>query len=119
MVGMVCVNRNENVCMFPLTHTYRQPTTGGENMANIIVNADLQEQIDTLNELLKKMSQVEDKAKEITFLTVSDLAKMTGWSKTTVRELFNRKDFPCCDFGKEKIAEINAVRAYFGVPRRD
>ena len=88
-------------------------------MANIMVNADLQEQINQLNALLEKMSQVEDKTKEITFLTVSELAKMTGWSKTTVRELFNRKDFPCCDFGKEKIAEINAVRAYFSVPRRN
>ena len=35
-----------------------------------------------------------------------------------VLELYNKKDFPSCDYGREKIAEINAVRNYFSVPRR-
>lgn len=88
-------------------------------MANITVKADsLQEQIDKLDELLTKLSLVEDKTKALTFITIPELAKITGWSRKIVNDLYNRKDFPSCDFGKQKIAELNAVREYFSVPRR-
>lgn len=88
-------------------------------MANITVEADgLQEQIDKLNELLEKLSLVEDKTKALTFITIPQFAKITGWSRAVVNDLYNRKDFPSCDFGKQKIAELNAVREYFSVPRR-
>ena len=46
------------------------------------------------------------------------MCEATGWSEPTVKNLFNRPDFPSCDFGKEKKAEITAVINYFSVPRR-
>lgn len=60
-------------------------------------------------------SRVKEK---IMFLNIDDVVELTHWSKKKVQELFNRDDFPSCDFGKEKIAEANAVIKYFSVPRR-
>lgn len=44
--------------------------------------------------------------------------EMTGWGRNTVNKLFDEPDFPCCDFGKEKKAEIHAVLQYFSKPHR-
>lgn len=62
--------------------------------------------------------QLSENAKMLRFITIREMAELTGWSITTVKKLYNRPDFPCCDFGKEKMAEINAVIKYFSVPRK-
>lgn len=82
--------------------------------------------IDTLEQLTEKMTTIVNKVEAIEnsllnepkFYTIDETAKLLGWSKTTVQELFNCKDFPCCDFGKRKVVEISALKKYFSVPRR-
>lgn len=84
---------------------------------DIKVDENLQEQINQLERILQLLEQVKEK-KYLTFVGVKDMCEATGWSEPTVKNLFNRPDFPSCDFGKEKKAEITAVINYFSVPRR-
>ena len=44
------------------------------------------------------------------FVTIAQLVALTGWSYPSVQKLFNHPDFPTCDFGKEKMAELSAVK---------
>lgn len=88
-------------------------------MVDISINTgNLQEQIDQLSTLIEKLGLLENKTQMLTFINIQQFAKITGWSIATVQDLFNRKDFPSCDFGKTKIAELTAVQKYFSVPRR-
>lgn len=75
-------------------------------------------QIEKLKELLKLQEEVHNNVISLAFLSVEDVMKLTGWGRNTVNKLFDEPDFPCCDFGKEKKAEIHAVIKYFSVPRR-
>jgi len=84
----------------------------------ILINENLSEEINKMQKLLDQLNQIKNKAKMINFITTKDFVQMSGWSEPTVQKLFNREDFPSCDFGKEKIAEIGAVINYFSVPRR-
>ena len=76
------------------------------------------EQIKKLKELLELQMEVKDNIVYLTFIGVEDLVEMTGWGRNTVNKLFDEPDFPCCDFGKEKKAEIHAVLQYFSKPHR-
>ena len=51
------------------------------------------------------------------FYTIEDVMKLTKWSRKVVQRLFNRKDFPCCDYGKARCVEAHALIAYFAVRR--
>ena len=51
----------------------------------------------------------------IKFLTIKQVTELTGWNLNTTRNVFNRPDFPSCDFGKEKVIEIHALVNYFSV----
>lgn len=61
-----------------------------------------------LNKIVWKLQRIVDLQKaaesslEKMFVSAKDLSKMTGWSVNTCREIFNREDFPCCDYGQEK-----------------
>lgn len=88
-------------------------------MPNISVDTgSLQEQINQLKELIEKIGLVEDKTKMLQFITIEEFAKISGWGICAVQDLYNRDDFPSCDFGKRKVAEVSAVKHYFSVPRR-
>lgn len=84
----------------------------------IAVNTDLDKQLTNIKELIKTMDILDNKVDKLKFIDVDELSTLTGWSKRTVQDLFNKPDFPSCDFGKEKKAEIHAVMKYFSVPRR-
>ena len=79
---------------------------------------DLDNELEKIKELLTLQNKLTENARMIRFITIREFAKITGWSVNTVQYLFNRPDFPSCDFGKEKIAEVSAVIKYFSVPRR-
>lgn len=79
---------------------------------------DIDLQINKLKELIKLQEEANDLSKSIAFISIKDFCQITGWSESTVQNLFNRPDFPSCDFGKEKKAEVHAVIKYFSVPRR-
>ncbi len=79
---------------------------------------DLDEQLAEIRNLVAELKELESAVDKICFLSITDVMKMTGWSRPTVEKMFNRPDFPSCDFGKEKIVELTALRDYFSVPRR-
>ncbi len=78
----------------------------------------IDEQIKKLKELIELQSEVKNNTAFLTFVGVEDLMEMTGWGRNTINKLFDEPDFPCCDFGKEKKAEIHAVLQYFSKPHR-
>lgn len=84
---------------------------------DIKVDGNLQEQINQLERIIQLLDQIEER-EPLNFISIKDMCKMTSWSEPTIKKLFNRPDFPSCDFGKEKIAEVSAVKKYFSVPRR-
>lgn len=82
-------------------------------------------ELDTLEQLTEKIAEVVGKVEKIEmsitqpkFYSITEVAKMLGWSEPTVQDLFNRRDFPSCDFGKKKVVEVTALKNYFSVPRR-
>ena len=79
---------------------------------------DLDKELDKVQKLMTSIEKLADNTRMIRFITIREFAKITGWSVTTVKHLYNRPDFPSCDYGKEKIAEVSAVVKYFSVPRR-
>lgn len=87
-------------------------------MANLRIDFEVEEQIKKVQKLIDELSELENKVNRLIFVTIEDLCDMTGWSPVTVQNLYNRADFPSCNFGKTKVAEISAVKKYFSVPRR-
>ena len=86
----------------------------------MVINIDtkLDEQLDKVKEILHYLHEIESTTELLRFITIKEFAKITGWSIPTVQNLYNRKDFPSTDYGKEKKAEIHAIVEYFKVPRR-
>ena len=82
------------------------------------IDTNLDEKLEKAKALLKYLKEIDNQVVKLQFVTIQDVVDATGWSKPTVQDLFNRKDFPSSDFGKEKQAEIHAVINYFSVPRR-
>ena len=85
---------------------------------SISIETDLDKTLEKVKELIESLNLLEDKTKKLQFISINDICEATGWSPNTVQDLFNRPDFPCCDYGKEKKAEIHAVIDYFKVPMR-
>ena len=76
------------------------------------------EELEKAKALLETLLKIEETSKALNFLTIKDVVAATGWGFATVQQLFNRPDFPSCDFGKEKVVEIHAALQYCSVPRR-
>ena len=85
---------------------------------NITIDTNLDEQLDKVKEILHYLHEIESTTELLKFITIKEFAEITGWSIPTVQNLYNRKDFPSTDYGKEKKAEIHAIIEYFKVPRR-
>lgn len=68
-------------------------------------------------QLIKIFNILEEKAdkirNQIGFYTIKDVCELTGFSEPTVQAIFNRPDFPVCDYGKRKIVLISAFCDYF------
>ena len=86
----------------------------------IAVDSELGPQLNNLKEFLKEVQELEKTTKGLHFLTVDEIVekKILPWSRKTVQDLFNRPDFPSCDYGKEKVVEVYAFKEYFNMPRR-
>ncbi len=59
-----------------------------------------------------------EKLAEPKFYSIKEVAKMMDMSLATTQKMFNRKEFPSIDFGKEKKVEREALKEYCKVPRR-
>lgn len=87
-------------------------------MSKLEINTNLDEHLNKAKELLKTITEVEEKAEFIQFMSIKEFAEVAKMSEKKAQEVYNKPDFPSCDYGKEKVAEIHAVRQYFSVPRR-
>lgn len=85
---------------------------------NILLNTDIDKEIQKTSELIDKLNEANQITKTLKFISIKEFCNLTGWSLKTVQNLYNRKDFPSTDFGKEKKAEIHAIIEYFKIPRR-
>lgn len=83
-----------------------------------ILITDLDEHLEKAEELIKLLTECEERSRTIAFITPEDLAQLTGWSLPIARKIFQEKTFPCCDAGKTKVAEVSAVKAWFSQPRK-
>lgn len=52
------------------------------------------------------------------FYTIEEFAKMRHCSKPTAQNIYNLKDFPSEDFGKEKVALGSAIREWYYTKRK-
>lgn len=82
------------------------------------MNELIEKEIIQMKELTKTLEELDKSRISLQFITIDKFCELSGWSKKTAGELFNRKDFPSCNYGKEKIAELTAIKKYFSVPRR-
>lgn len=78
----------------------------------------LEELNKTLKSVINQLENFDTMLYEPKFYTVEEVSKLTGWSLATAQKLFNRDDFPSCNFGKKKIVEREALIKYFQKPRR-
>lgn len=81
------------------------------------IQTNAADELKEANELLEVFSKIEEKAENIKnsigFYTTKDVAKLTGISMPKVLEIFNRPDFPVCDYGQGKIVFVPAFCEYF------
>ena len=78
----------------------------------------LEELTENIFKAVERLEILETRLTEPKFYTIKEVAKLTGWSIPTVQNLFNRRDFPSCDFGSSKVVEGSALREYFSKPQR-
>ena len=67
-----------------------------------------EEMISELTDEIKLLDQYTKAVNDECFYDVSDVMRLTGYSKPTVLAMFNRKDFPTCTVGRRKIIKKSA-----------
>lgn len=70
-------------------------------------------------ELINKLQLLDQYTKAVNdecFYDVSDVMRLTKYSKPTVLAMFNRKDFPTCTVGRRKIIKKSAFWKRFDEP---
>lgn len=88
-----------------------------ENVDLLIEKLKLAEKM--ISELTDEIKQLDQYAKAVNdecFYDVSDVMRLTGYSKPTVLAMFNRKDFPTCTVGRRKIIKKSAFWKRFDEP---
>ena len=83
-----------------------------------MLDTNISAELERVKELVNGLNEIKEKATLIQFVSIREFSQLTGWSLKTVQDLYNRRDFPSTDFGKEKKAEVHAIIEYFKVPRR-
>lgn len=97
------------------------------NTLNLDLNAEQVDQLieklkladEMISELTDEIKQLDQYAKAVNdecFYDVSDVMRLTGYSKPTVLTMFNRKDFPTCTVGRRKIIKKSAFWKRFDEP---
>lgn len=72
--------------------------------------------ISELTDEIKQLDQYTKAVNDECFYDVSDVMRLTGYSKPTVLAMFNRKDFPTCTVGRRKIIKKSAFWKRFDEP---
>lgn len=55
--------------------------------------------------------------KDDVFYSPVEFAELRGCNDDTARKIFNAPDFPCEDYGKEKVALGSAIREWYSKKR--
>lgn len=76
------------------------------------IDTDLDELIKKCNELNKQLEELEDKSKQLHYITIKELAEMLHCSQSTAQMIFNLPDFPSIDFAKNKVVLIDALKEW-------
>jgi len=86
----------------------------------IAYKVDFEKCYEDITKLTEAIGKLEQTSKGVKFLTPTEIknSKILDWDLDKIRQLFNQPDFPACDYGKEKVVELNAFINYFSV-RRD
>ena len=83
----------------------------------MILNTNVTSELENAKAILDVFDKIESKANDIIntfkFFTIKDVVKMTGISEPKVQEIFNREDFPVCDYGRSKVVFAPAFYEYF------
>lgn len=88
-----------------------------ENVDLLIEKLKLaKEMISELTDEIKQLDQYAKAVNDECFYDVSDVMRLTGYSKPTVLAMFNRKDFPTCTVGRRKIIKKSAFWKRFDEP---
>lgn len=88
-----------------------------ENVDLLIEKLKLAEKmISELNNKINQLGQYTKAVNDECFYDVSDVMRLTGYSKPTVLAMFNRKDFPTCTVGRRKIIKKSAFWKRFDEP---
>lgn len=75
------------------------------------------EKAEKMLDAFKQCQEIAEQLKnQMRFLTTADVQKLTGLSMPTVLAIFNRPDFPVCDYGRNKIVFAPAFYEYFMKP---
>lgn len=81
------------------------------------IHTNVADELQNANELLEVFAKIEEKAEsirsQIGFYTTDDVVRLMGISKPKVLDIFNRPDFPVCDYGQGKVVFIPAFCEYF------
>ena len=85
---------------------------------NLNVDTDIELDLKRLNEMLEKLELLEDKSKMLNFITIQDFAKLRQCSIKTAQDIFNADSFPSENYGKQKVAEVQAVKKWY-MEKRD
>ena len=81
------------------------------------VETDIDLNIQKITEIIEKLKLLEDKSKMLNFITIGEFAKLRQCSISTAQAIFNDSSFPSENYGKTKVAEIEAVKNWYQVKR--
>lgn len=77
------------------------------------INTDIDTQIKQLDELLKRIELI-DTSKMITFISISDFARLRNCSMATAQRIFRQKDFPSERISEsKKLLKFGALRNWY------
>ena len=84
---------------------------------NIATDNDIDINIRKLDEMLNKITLLEDKSKLLNFITIREFAEMRKCSIKIAQDIFNDKTFPSEDYGKHKVVELQALKDWYSQKR--
>ncbi len=80
---------------------------------NININNDFDKNLKQLDEMLEKIQLLEDKSKLLNFITIKQFSELRGCSVKVAQDIFNEQSFPSENYGKQKVVEISALKAWY------
>lgn len=88
-------------------------------MAQTTVNIDtnIKEELKMLDEMIEKINLLEDKSKMLQFITIGEFARLRNCSIKTAQDIYNDSSFPSENYGKQKVAELQAIKEWYQVKR--